>query len=188
VHTLSIIDTGFLNLNDNDLIIDYTGASPLLPRIFNYLKSGYNAGDWRGLGIDSKSAHLASLTPHPTSLGYAEASALALGTFDGQLMDGSTIVIRYTWSGDANLDGLVKARDFNALATNFGGTGEFWHQGDFNYDSIVNTLDFTALATNFNQVLPAPALATFVPEPAAVIAMLIGYYCMGRHPDEIRNI
>src|SRR5205823_1047007 len=170
VHTLSIIDTGFLNLNDNDLIIDYTGASPLLPQIFNYLKSGYNAGDWRGFGINSKSAHLASLTPHPTALGYAEASALALGTFDGQSIDGSTIVIRYTWSGDANLDGLVNALDFNALATNFGAaSGKLWTDADLNYDNIINTLDFNALASNFNQpAFPSAPLGSLIPEPSSL--------------------
>ena len=71
--------------------------------------------------------------------------------------------MRYTWSGDANLDGLVNALDFNALASNFGGaSGKFWHQGDFNYDSKTDLTDFTYLASNFNQILPtaaAPQLA-----------------------------
>ena len=134
------------------VIIDYTGASPLLPQIFNYLKSGYNAGDWRGFGINSKSAHLASLTPHPTALGYAEASALALGTFDGQSIDGSTIVIRYTWSGDANLDGLVNALDFNALATNFGSSA----------------------------APPAPGLGSLVPEPSTIGLIAVAGLALGR--------
>ena len=90
------------------------------------------------------------------------------------------MLVRYTYSGDANLDGLVNALDFNALATNFGGgTGKFWNQGDFNYDGSANTLDFTALAQNFNQVLPAPALAALLPEPAT-LAPLAGLIFLRR--------
>jgi hypothetical protein len=86
--------------------------------------------------------------------------------------------VRYTWSGDANLDGKVNALDFNAVATNFGvGSSELWNQGDFNYDGVVNTADFTAMAANFNQpVFAAPELGSLVPEPTlagAILALLV---------------
>ena len=51
---------------------------------------------------------------------FAEASTLGITSFDGQSVDASTIVMRYTFMGDANLDGLVNALDFNALASNYG--------------------------------------------------------------------
>ena len=76
--------------------------------------------------------------------------------------------------GDANLDGLVNALDFNALATNFGGSGRFWFQGDFNYDGITNTLDFNSLAANFNQpALASPPLGNVVPEPFSIALMIV---------------
>jgi hypothetical protein len=101
-----------------------------------------------------------------------------LNSFDGQSIDANTILIRYTWSGDANLDGLVNALDFNALASSFGGTtGKLWNQGDFNYDGITNTADFTALAMNFNQPLLASApLGTLIPEP---VSMMYLAACLG---------
>lgn len=81
-------------------------------------------------------------------------------------------MLRYTYLGDANLDGHVNALDFNAVATNFGSApGREWYQGDFNYDGSTNTLDFNALASNFNLSLAAPSvpvLGTLVPEPALV--------------------
>ena len=91
-------------------------------------------------------------------------------------MSGSNVLIRYTYSGDANLDGKVNALDFNALASNYGNTsGKFWNQGDFNYDGFTNTLDFNSLAANFNEVLAAPLPANgvglIVPEPVG-LAML----------------
>jgi hypothetical protein len=181
VHTLSFFDNGKLDLNDNDLIIDYTGASPLAT-ILSDIKTGYANGAWNGNQITSSSAHDTALTPHPTALGYTEASALGLGSFDGQSVDNTSLLIRYTFAGDANLDGKVNALDFNALASNFGGaSGKFWNQGDFNYDGAVNTADFTALSQNFNLVLPSPPLGGLVPEPGELfLAAVCGGWALRR--------
>jgi hypothetical protein len=85
-------------------------------------------------------------------------------------VDDTSVVVRYTLLGDTNLDGVVNAVDFNALASNFGGDpGKTWINGDANYDGVVNTADFNALASNFNQPLAAPALGGLVPEPGILI-------------------
>ena len=69
----------------------------------------------------------------------------------------------------------MNALDFNAVASNFGGTGKTWATGDFNMDGLVNTGDFTALSQNFNAPAPvagpAPALGTLVPEPTMLFAI-----------------
>src|SRR5205823_4422036 len=65
----------------------------------------------------------------------------------------------FVLTGDANHDGVVDTLDFNALATNFGGTGKSYSQGDFNYDGAVDTVDFSLLASNFGKTLPAPTTA-----------------------------
>src|SRR5262249_16910743 len=63
--------------------------------------------------------------------------------------------------------------DFNALASNFGGSSRFWVQGDFNYDGTVSSLDFNAIAANFDLALPSPpALGTLVPEPVLASLMI----------------
>jgi hypothetical protein len=82
--------------------------------------------------------------------------------------------MRYVYAGDTNLDGVVNALDFNALASSYGSSGKDWFNGDFNYDGIVNTADFTAIAANFGQAMSfaAPPLGTVVPEPASLIAAL----------------
>ena len=69
------------------------------------------------------------------ALGYAEASQLGVATFSGLSVDNTAILVKFTFNGDANLDGKVNALDFNALATNFGKTpgSDVWSQGDFNY-------------------------------------------------------
>jgi hypothetical protein len=123
--------------------------------------------------------------PHKTAVGYAEASILlgpSGGTFNGEAVDGSAILLKYTYLGDSNLDGNVNALDFNALASNFGTsvvTGAFkpsWTEGDYNFDGTVDSSDFTAMAVNFNLALPAPALGTLIPEPCglAAVALIVG--------------
>jgi hypothetical protein len=185
VHSLEFLGSGKLDLNDNDLIVDYTGASPLTTIRADIL-TGRHGGDWLGNALTSTFAHNTSLTAHPTALGYAEASALGLSTFDGQAVDITSIIVRYTYIGDANLDGVVNALDFNAVATNFGaGTSEFWYQGDFNFDGIVNTQDFTQLAGNFGQLLPSPAFGSVVPEPGVMCACA-AIWLVGSHRRRAR--
>jgi hypothetical protein len=75
--------------------------------------------------------------------------------------------VKFTLSGDANLDGSVNLIDFNKLAANFGQGGRLWFEGDFNYDGLVNLSDFNLLAGNFGQTL-APIELSNVPEPAWV--------------------
>src|SRR5262249_34262141 len=144
-------------------------------------------GSWNGVGINSSTAATDSTSAHKTALGYAEASAVGItNSFFSQPVDSTTVLIRYTYLGDANLDGKVNALDFNLLATNFGSaTGKQWSQADFNFDGQTTTADFTALASNFNLTLAAPAtiagatLGTLVPEPAS-IAMLAVLLIPGR--------
>jgi hypothetical protein len=169
VKSLSVSGTGKLDLANNALIVDYTGGTPPTG-VRAALASGYASGNWNGNGITSSSAAAATHSPHPTALGYADASALGIGSFGGQTF-GSAVVIGYTYSGDANLDGTVNTADFNRLATNFNGTNKEWISGDFNYDGKANALDYNAIATNFGQVIAAPALGTLVPEPIAASAL-----------------
>jgi len=159
-----------LDLNDNAMILSYTGASPLAT-VQNQIKSGSASGAWTGMGITSSSAAAVAadgLNPNKTALGFAEASSLGLSSFFGQPIAGDAIIIRYTLTGDANLDGTVNSFDYGALVGNFGASGATWIDADFNYDGTVNSLDFNSLAVNFNYTMPAPAsFASLVPEPAA---------------------
>ncbi len=179
INTLSI-PSGKFDLSNNDLI---TTGTPIAS-VASDIASAYNHGDWQGAGLTSSTAAgiaADASNPHKTALGYATASSLGISTFDGQPVSGSTVLVHYTYAGDANLDGKVNALDFNALATNFGQNAgsDVWTQGDFNYDGVVNTQDFTALASNFNQVLASPSLGTLVPEPAS-LALVVAIWAIGR--------
>ena len=119
--------------------------------------------------------------PHKTGLGYADASSLGVGSFAGQSVDSTAVLVGYAYLGDTNLDGVVNALDFNALATHFGAnSGALWDEGDFNYDGVVNTADFTALAANFSLTLAGSSVAgSVVPEPA-VVFLVAPAFCIIR--------
>jgi hypothetical protein len=163
--------TATLDLTNNGLVIDYTGDSPLAT-IQSQIVSGYASGSWNGTGINSSTAAADASGAHTTAVGFAESTGA--GTFMGQPVDDTAVLIRYTYSGDANLDGKVDTLDFNTLAANFSGTGKIWSQADFNYDGVVDTLDFNNLAANFAQQLAGGGAAAggLVPEPGAISVLL----------------
>src|SRR5262249_15988983 len=128
------IDTASLSsvdISDNILNINYTGASPL-PTILGYVKTGYNSGTWTGAGITNSTA--AADTHH--GIGYSDR--------------GSAITLKYLLYGDANQDATVNFADLLALAQNYNATGQTWSTGDFNYDGTVNFTDLLAMAQNYN--------------------------------------
>jgi hypothetical protein len=157
------ITGGILDLTDNAMVLDYTGGSQLATVLGSISSarapSPLGVPTWTGSGITSSTA---AANPAGFSVGAIDNSSLGLAaysTFFSQPVDSTSVLVRYTVNGDANLDGKTNSGDFNALAMNFNQGTQVWGSGDFNFDSVVNALDFNALATNFGQTLPAPAPA-----------------------------
>jgi len=171
--SLGLSDGATLDLNDGDMVVDYTGGSPF-QNIRTRLIEGFNNGAWNGTGIRSSVA--ATTTSPTTGLGYAEASVLygiGGGIFEGSGVDGTSVLVRYTALGDANLNGVVDSVDFSFLTAGYGKTAAaVWTDGDFNYDGKVNTIDFNYLAGNFAASvpgsLPGATLGAVVPEPTSM--------------------
>ncbi len=165
LRTASLNDSGKIDLNDNSAILDYSGASPI-ETIRQLIQTGYNNGSWDGDGITSTAARLASSAATKTSLAYAEAFELGTTIFDGQSVDSTTVLVKYTLAGDADLNGIVNASDLKLLTAHLGQSGD-WYDGDFDYNNIVNQADYNLLAANLGQSnggggpaavpLPAPA-------------------------------
>ncbi len=186
VGSLSISGTGKLDMADRSLIYDHTGGLTTLTQVRALLASGYNGGAWDGNGINSSSA---AANSH-FAIASAEASAI-YSSFpamfgDQNNIDNTTTLLKYTYFGDANLDGLVDIRDLRALGLNYNTTGKVWTSGDFNYDNNVNVLDLTLLVSNWQAGVVAPVFSSLelalsslglpaiaVPEPG-IFAMLTG--------------
>jgi hypothetical protein len=166
--SFSISNGSTLDLRNNDMIVDYTSSSPLAS-IRTALASGYAQGNWSGSGITTSSAG-----SHPaTTLGFAEASDVlgltgsATGTFDGQTVDATTVLVKFTWLGDANLDGIVDASDLARISA----TGTTWASGDFNYDGVVNADDYALFA--LGDAEQQGNISTITPEPSLLCLLLL---------------
>jgi hypothetical protein len=170
-----LFNGGVLDLQSGLGVFDYSSTSPIAT-VKAAIASGYNDGSWTGSGISSSA--IPAITSARMALGYAEAGSLTLagGNFFGQSVDSSTVLVAYTYAGDANLDRVVNSLDFNVFLTDYGKTGAVWTQGDFNYDFVVNTLDFNLLAGNFGlsaASTPGASLGAIVPEPG-IASVLLG--------------
>jgi hypothetical protein len=151
LESLSMAGADVIDLADNDLVIDYTGTSPYAT-IKDAVISAWHHGAWDGYGITT--SHADALH----GLGYAEASDAFYtvpAMFSGVSIDDSSILLKYTFYGDANLDGAVDLNDLYQLATHWKAAGD-WVAGDFNYDGIVNVKDLTLLAINWQAGVGTP--------------------------------
>jgi hypothetical protein len=147
VSTLS--DSGQIDLGANDMIV-YGGTVAALGPL---LASGYNGGTWTGQGIASAAA--AGDSTHLTTLGILSNNS-STGTaiysiFDSVPVNTSAILLKYTYYGDANLDGQVDSSDYAKADNGFLSHQTIWSSGDFNYDGKVNGSDYTLIDNAFNR-------------------------------------
>ena len=139
----------------------------------------------RPAGVISTTA--AADTSHLTALGVIQNSADgstageplygnaigggALGLFDGYAPLNTDLLIKFTYYGDANLDGKVDGSDFARLDSGYLNALTGWYNGDFNYDGVINGSDYTLIDNAFNT--QGATLASSVNDPAVVITSSI---------------
>jgi autotransporter-associated beta strand protein len=182
--SLAITDTGKLDLTNNDLIVTNTPANI----VRDLIRSAYGTGTWNGPG--------GILTSMPTpsagktaALGWAQGNDANLspslgGQLSGVSFGATDTIVKYTYQGDADLDGDVDGNDVAKWAVNFtgdlpAGSGtKTWTQGDWDGDRDVDGNDVAKWAVNFTGDLPpGSGLSVDVPaeitgEAAAALASL----------------
>jgi hypothetical protein len=161
----------------------YTGVSGLVA-------VGRNGGTWdRAGGIVTSDARRAN---DYASLGVVTASdalglsAAATQVWGGQTVQGSDVLVAFTYGGDANLDGVINIDDYSQIdgSVAVGGALKGWFNGDFNYDGEVNIDDYSIIDGNIGiqdgslaragDASRAGAAVTAVPEPAGVGLLVAG--------------
>ena len=182
--------SGQLDLGNNDM--DITSGD--INQITNQVAQGYNlagGAKFNGQGIISTvaatdSRHLTTLGVISNTDGNGNAIFTTANPFDGVTPGASDVLIKFTYYGDANLDGKVDGSDYSlvdssyALEQQFGVNLSGWYNGDFNYDGVVDGSDYALMDNAFNNqktdALAAAIVATStaqvapaaVPEPAAL--------------------
>jgi autotransporter-associated beta strand protein len=159
VTTLNTNLAGKFDLTNNSMVVKgMTDA-----QVQTLLASGYNAGGWNGAtGILSATAAAST----ETSVGFATQAQLGLTEFKGvSALAATDVLVKYTYAGDANLDGKVDIGDLGLLAGAWQqASGKVWFDGDFTYDGAVNIGDLGLLAGNWQKGTagnPNPPLLTF---------------------------
>src|SRR5688572_8917184 len=143
VKSLAVGASGKLDLSDNDLIVDYTGAS-VEGQVRQWVKDGRTPGSASGIFVTPG-------TPDDDkALAVADNAAWGKSSFNGINIDADTVVGKYTYFGDANLDGKVTGDDYLNVDANLG-TGDSWLEGDFNMSGVTTGDDYLAVDANLGK-------------------------------------
>jgi len=172
----SISGTGVFDVGSSGVVIEYgNGADPVgdLPfsrtaqpypanSIQRYAQTGFDSFNWDGPGIISS---YAENDPNGlTAVGIADENDLdniyptdntiadgGTGKWMGQpINDTNNVLVRMTWYGDGNDDGVVNRLDVNALEQGYNGLAGYvgWSDGDYIYADI-SKVDVGLLAQSY---------------------------------------
>ncbi|HYO09042.1 MAG TPA: PQQ-dependent sugar dehydrogenase [Tepidisphaeraceae bacterium] len=145
-----------LDIGESRLGVDY--GTPASPRgsligstytgLSGLIQSGRNGGAWNGTGIITSAA--AAAPPNLlTSIGLEEAE-FVLGIsgnqttlWQGMPVDATTVLLKYTYSGDADLNGKVDGDDYFVVDQAMASSSAWgWWNGDFDHNGRLNGDDY----------------------------------------------
>jgi hypothetical protein len=121
--------------------------------------------------------------------------AAIYSTFDNAAVGAGDVLVKYTYYGDANLDGKVDGSDYSLIDNGYLTHATGWANGDFNYDGVINGSDYTLIDNAYNtqgaqigsntaaQITAeiAGTSISAVPEPSSLIlAAIAGAGVLGR--------
>jgi autotransporter-associated beta strand protein len=188
---------GKLDLAGNDMIVhnaSSTTAATELTNISSQLGQG-ETNDWQGTaGIVSTTAAGAGNTALAVELNNDGNGNTLVSSFDGQTVSNTDVLVKYTYFGDANLDGVVNGSDYTLIDNGFNSGESGWRNGDFNYDGVINGDDYMLIDNAFNTqgavslagvsaAPPSPTemvatdteqVASSVPEPGSLGLVIVG--------------
>ena len=175
-----------LDVNDNDFAIGYSGASSFTT-IRQLVLGGFHGTPTPGAtGIVSTSGQNAG---GQSIHALFDNGLMGLTDWLGVAIPANSVVGKYTYFGDVNLDGEVTGDDYTIIDSNLNTTppeGLEWLSGDANLDGIVTGDDYTTIDSNLglgttNPLSPSavgggltPSSLSAVPEPGSLSVLALG--------------
>jgi hypothetical protein len=150
-------EDGILDLNDNDLVVEYGFNSTPFQTLWDYMADGYSGSvDTSKKGIISSTGQATGTTVLALFdnglLSPGGATEWPLGT--SRTIDNNSVIGKYTYFGDANFDGQVTPDDYGVVDANLNTTpplGLAWLTGDVNFDGIVSGDDYGVIDANLGE-------------------------------------
>ena len=180
-----------LDLTDNNLIVDWAdgGTNPAFT-IQDRIRTGYNVagGYWDGLGITSSTAATADWDGDGspdllTAVGVIDNTDWLIGgkaALDGVAVDASSVLVKFTYWGDMNFDGMVTFDDYDIIDYYYWfplpPEQMGWWTGDLDYDGNVDFDDYDRIDYAYwfqGAPLMGGGLGA-VPEPATLALVALG--------------
>ncbi|MBC8107571.1 MAG: hypothetical protein H7Z14_13350 [Anaerolineae bacterium] len=149
---LSIAAGATLDLFDNDLILDYAAATQLAV-IQSLINAARANGTWTGSGLTSSTARTSN--PKNRTLGAIEASSFKSiygvnAPFAGESIDTTAVLVKFTYYGDADFNGVVDFDDYSRIDAGFNNNRTGWMNGDVDGNGIVDFDDYSLIDQAFN--------------------------------------
>jgi hypothetical protein len=171
----TLSNAGTIDLGGRLIVQAAAGKGPdVLADLVAQVKSGRNSPDglWKGTGITSSAARDGQYTGVGAILNDDGSGKAICDTFAGVPVNANSVLLKYTWDGDANIDGVVNADDYFRIDSGYISQESGWYNGDFNYDGVINADDYFLIDSAYiGQSGPlsfrAPGLAAAVPDPGA---------------------
>jgi autotransporter-associated beta strand protein len=167
---------GYFDLGNNDLIVRGGNLATIKGYVNAWNASVASVGTLVGLGASGADQYTTLAVFQNSPDGGANAYYTS---FDGQAVFASDVIVKFTWKGDANLDGVLDGKDFKAMqeAAIFGPSGGL--ATDVNNDGVVDASDLQAFVTTYNYYTSNTGLPAYdssingpvtsaIPEPAAL--------------------
>ncbi len=157
LNTLTLSATAKLDLADNDMIV-YSGNASAITAL---ITSGYANGTWTGYGITTSTSD--DYTALGVILNQESVNQTLYDTWSGTPVALTDVIVRFSYVGDANLDGIIDSTDYFQIDSAYVSHLTGWYNGNFNYDQAVNADDYFLIDSGWVAQAgsaPVPSIST----------------------------
>ncbi|MCY2954351.1 MAG: C39 family peptidase [Planctomycetota bacterium] len=176
---LNITGDGTIDLFNNDMIVRKGDEVA----IGKSIRSARNNGAWDGAGLTSTTARTTKYTGLAAIFNDNGSGSTVTPVFAGQAVGIKDVLVKYSWDGDANVDGIINADDYfladSGYITQKGG----YYNGDFNYDGIVNADDYFLIDSAY--IGQSGPLSASKPEAVVSVDVVVQQKAKKAEPDGI---